>query len=130
MKQFLIAAIAASSFSAINTHAQTSKLLLDNDKLRITEFISQPGEDVCGKGKHTHGDHATVLITDAQVKTVEADGTAVMETYLANKHLFAIIKNGATEKMNTDGTFWAKGTTHSVTNVGSKPIKFYIVETK
>ncbi|MBO9563752.1 MAG: hypothetical protein J7621_13305 [Niastella sp.] len=104
--------------------------MLDNDKVKITEYISKPGQDVCGTGNHTHGNHATILLTDAKVKTIESDKTVVIETYQADKHLYTAVKNGKTEKMTTDGTFWAKGATHSVTNVGDKILRFYIIETK
>lgn len=106
-----------------------TKVLVDNDKIRITEYISRPGEDVCGKGKHSHPDHATILLTDAKVRTTKADGTTEIETYSAGQQLYVVDRNGKTEKMSTDGVFWVKGTTHSVTNIGNKPIRFYIIET-
>lgn len=118
------------STATISVYAQTGKVLLDNDKIRITQYISKPGEDVCGAGSHSHGDHATVLLTDATVKTIEADKSIAIETYLADKHLYTVMKNGKTFRIDTNGTFWVKGTTHSVTNTGKKILKCYIIETK
>lgn len=133
MKQLLFAFFFV-FISALSTQAQVTtpaeKVVIDNDKIRVTEYVSKPGQDVCGTGKHTHKDHVTILVTDAKVKTVKADGTTEMETFSASKNSYTVIKNGKTETIPVDGAFWAAGTTHTVTNVGNKPMKFYIVETK
>ena len=118
------------SLTAIASQAQTTKVLIDNDKIKVTEYTSQPGEDVCGKGQHTHGDHATILLTDATVKTTTANGVIQMETWSADKHLYTVTESGKTQKIPADGGFWVKGVTHSVINTGKKAIRFYIIETK
>jgi hypothetical protein len=118
------------SLTAMASQAQTTKVLIDNDKIKVTEYTSQPGQDVCGKGQHTHGDHATVLLTDATVKTTTADGAIQTETWSADKHLYTVTENGKTQKISADGGFWVKGVTHSVINAGRKPMRFYIIETK
>ncbi len=106
------------------------KVILNNDNIKITEYTSRPGQDVCGPGKHTHGDHATILLTDAKVKTIQADGTTVLETYLAGKHQYIVSQNGKSETIDTDGAFWAIGATHNVTNIGTNVLKVYIIERK
>jgi len=130
MKQITIIFAVVFLLIAFSSTAQTSKVLIDNDKVKITEYISQPGEDVCGKGRHTHADHVTILLTDAAVKTTTADGVIQSETYLEGKHLYTVTANGKTQDIPTEGTFWVKGATHSVINTGSKPMRFYIIETK
>lgn len=130
MKQFSITLFVMLCISAISAKAQESKVLIDNDKIKVTEYISQPGKDVCGTGKHSHVDHATILLSDAKVKTINADGVTEIETYSAAKHLYIVSKNGKTDKIPIDGTFWVPGASHSVTNIGNKPLRFYIVETK
>jgi hypothetical protein len=72
----------------------------------------------------------TILLSDAAVKTTTADGATQVETYLQDKHLYTVTKNGKSEKTPTDGTFWVKGDTHSVINTGTRPMRFYIIETK
>ncbi len=130
MKQITITFVLVFLLATFSSTAQTSKVLIDNEKVKVTEFISQPGEDVCGKGKHTHSDHVTILLTDAIVTTTTAEGATQSETYLENKHLYTVTENGKTQNIPTDGTFWVKGVTHSVINTGSKPMRFYIIETK
>jgi hypothetical protein len=98
--------------------------------VKITEYTSQPGQDVCGVGNHTHGNHATVLFTDARVRTIQPDGTTRIETYLVDKHQYIVTQNGKEETINTDGAFWVTAATHSVTNIGNNVMKFYIIETK
>ena len=58
------------------TMAQTSrpKVLVDNSKMTVTQFYSLPGADVCGKGKHSHPAHLTVLLTAATVTITTANG--------------------------------------------------------
>jgi hypothetical protein len=130
MKQLSMVLTLVLGLGALQVNAQQTKVLIDNEKLKVTEYISQPGKDVCGAGMHTHQDHATILTGDAKVKTTKADGTAEVETYSAAKHVYNVARNGKTESIPTDGTFWVKGATHSVINISDKPLKFYIVETK
>ncbi|MBC7935385.1 MAG: hypothetical protein H7Y86_08545 [Rhizobacter sp.] len=110
--------------------AQQSKVLVDNEKLKVTEYLSEPGKDVCGMGKHSHGEHLTILPGDANVKTTNADGSIQTENYSAEKHSLTIIKNGVTQQITTDGTFWIPADTHTVINTGNKTLKCYIIETK
>jgi|SRR6218665_307141 len=118
-------------FSILATRANAQeKVLVDNDKIKITEYISQPGKDVCGTGKHAHKEHATILLTDANVKSVRDDGTIENEAYNVARHQYTVTRNGKTEQIPTEGTFWAEGATHTVVNTGKQPIKLLIVETK
>ena len=52
----------------------TIKTILENDKVKVTEYISTPGKDVCGKGMHTHAPHLSILLTDAKVTVTTPDG--------------------------------------------------------
>lgn len=106
------------------------KVLVDNAKIKVTEYISQPGQDVCGPGKHTHKEHLTILLTDAKVKMTRNDGTIEDEAFSKDRHQLTVTTNGKSDQITTDGTFWAEGTTHTVINTGKQPIKLLIVETK
>jgi hypothetical protein len=110
--------------------SQAQKVLIDNDKIRVTEYTSAPGEEVCGKGMHTHADHATILLNDAKVRTTTDDGKVEDENYSAAKHLYTMVKEGKSTSMKTDGTFWAKGSMHTVVNTGKNTMRFYIIEPK
>lgn len=130
MKQIPMAIIVLLLIATTNTSAQTSKVLIDNEKVRVTEYLSQPGQPVCGKGQHSHPDHLTILLTDAKVKTTYSDGQSQTETFTAGKHLYTVDKKGAAENFPAEGAFWAKAETHAVVNVSDKPLRFYIVEVK
>jgi hypothetical protein len=100
----------------LSVKAQTSagqpKVLVDNDKIKVTRFISDPGKDVCGAGKHSHPAHLTVLLTDATVTITQADGKVI------------------TRKAPAGTSFWSGAETHEVINSGKIPMKVLIIETK
>lgn len=127
MKKIFIALL---SLIAISAKAQEKKVLIDNAKIKVTEYVSQPGQDVCGSGKHSHGDHVTILLTNAKVKTINKEGKTEIETYSVSDHLYTVSKDQQTQKVPTDGAFWAKATSHQVTNINDIPLRFYIIETK
>ena len=90
----------------------TTMVILENDQLKVTEYVSNPGNDVCGAGKHSHPAHLSIMLTDASVILTTADGK--------------------TEDVNLKaGTvFWSEPETHMVVNNGDKPVKVYLVELK
>jgi len=102
----------------IHAHAQEKKseilgkVILDNEKVRVTQYESQSGKDVCGSGKHSHGPHLTILLTDARVTITMEDGKVVTSN-----------SPGGT-------TFWSEAETHIVINSGKAPIRAQIVEYK
>ncbi|MFT3946454.1 MAG: hypothetical protein QM763_12870 [Agriterribacter sp.] len=110
--------------------AQQSKVIVDNDKIKITQFTSLPGADVCGKGLHSHMEHGIILMTDAKLKVTLADGTSHNETFDSKKHQLTIETNSKKQIIPNDGAFWAKGETHEVMNVNNKPLIYYMIETK
>ncbi|MEJ7685035.1 MAG: hypothetical protein WKG06_45760 [Segetibacter sp.] len=95
-----------------NIPSDTTKVVLENDKLKVTEYSSTPGKGVCGKGKHTHAPHLTIFLTDAKVILTTPDG----------KSQDFDLKSGT--------TFWSEAETHIAINNGNKPAKIYLVELK
>ena len=92
--------------------SDTISVILENDKLKVTEYVSNPGKDVCGKGKHTHAPHLSILLTDAKVTVTTSNGkTQIFD-----------LKAGA--------AFWSEAETHIAINSGDKIAKAYIVELK
>lgn len=130
MKKYILISAAFIFFTSVRSFAQTSKVIIDNDKIKVTEYLSKPGEDVCGKGMHSHADHLTILLTDAKVKNTSSNGQSQIEIFNSQKHLYTVDKNGKQENFPAESAFWAKGEEHEVINVSDKPLKFYIVETK
>ena len=92
--------------------SDTIKVILENDKVKVTEYVSTPGKDICGKGKHTHAPHLSILLTDANVTVTPLDGkTRVFDV--------------------TAGTaFWSEAETHIAINSGDKIARAYLVEVK
>jgi len=118
MKRLLLFAMCFFAFVVYGKSQQgvfvsdTIKVILENEKVKVTEYVSNPGKDVCGTGKHTHGPHLSILLTDAKVTVTTADG----KTQMIN--------------VNAGTTFWSEAETHIAINSGSKVAKAYIVEVK
>ena len=118
MKQLFLSVICFLGFAICgksqpnNIPLDTIKVILENDKLKVTAYSSTPGKDICGKGKHTHAPHLSVLLTDAIVKLTTSDG----------KTQDFDLKAGT--------TFWSEAETHIAINNGNKPAKVYLVEVK
>lgn len=91
---------------------ESSKVILENDKVKVTEFHSLPGGDACGVGKHSHKERLVIAITDASIKLTTEDG----------KSQEVDLKAGT--------AFWGGTETHMVVNTGKQPAKFYAVEVK
>jgi len=110
---FLLLAFSINGRSQQNRIApDTIKVILENDKLKVTEYASTPGKDICGKGKHTHAPHLSILLTDAKVTVTTPDGkTQIFD-----------LKAGT--------AFWSEAETHIAINSGSKIAKAYLVELK
>jgi hypothetical protein len=80
-------------------HAQESKVILDNEKVRVTEFTAKPHEGVCGVGMHSHPAHLTVILQAAKVRVMLPDGKTV------------------DREPRKDLVFWSEAGTHSVENI-------------
>jgi hypothetical protein len=118
MRQLFLFAICFFGFAVYgksqqnNAVSDTIKVIVENDKVKVTEYISNPGKDICGKGKHTHAPHLSILFTDANATVMTPDGkTQIFD-----------LKAGA--------AFWSEAETHIAINSGSKIAKAYIVELK
>ena len=95
-----------------STPADAEKVLVDNDKMKVTEYTSIPGGSVCGKGIHHHGAHFTVILTDAAVEITLHDGKKIVQQVPAGT------------------SFWSEPETHAIKNMGNTAVKVQIIETK
>jgi hypothetical protein len=89
----------------------TVKVVLENEKMKVTEYVSSSGKDVCGKGKHSHPAHLTILLSDVSVLLTTAEGEV--------KNLS--VPSGA--------SFWSEKETHVVRNK-EKGARVLLVEVK
>ena len=116
MKNIFLAGFVIISFSAFaqNTKPSTpfGKVIIDNENVKVTSLESNPGKDICGLGKHSHGAHLTVLLTDANITITTPDGKVT------------------SQKAAAGTTFWSEPETHTVVNSGTSLIKAQIIEYK
>ena len=95
-------------------HAQETfpggKVVLENDKVRVTEYSAKPHEGVCGIGVHSHPAHLTVILQAAKVKVTLPDGKTVEKAPSGNN------------------VFWSEAGTHSVENADTLIRRSLIIE--
>jgi beta-alanine degradation protein BauB len=94
------------------TNARSYKVLFENDRIRVLEYVSRPGLGICGRGRHSHPAHLNVLLTDAKARITLPDGKTV------------ISQNKAGD------VFWEEAATHTVENIGGSGVRAYMVELK
>ncbi|MEO8755321.1 MAG: hypothetical protein ABI624_21885, partial [Casimicrobiaceae bacterium] len=88
------------------------KVVVDNDHVRVLEYVSKPRLGVCGQGMHSHPDHVTVVMSDIKAKVTLPDG----KTFVAE---------------NKPGdVFFEPGGMHTVENIGGRDARSFIVEIK
>ena len=102
----------AQAQDAFKVNPRTYKLVFENDKLRVLEYVAGPSLPVCGIGKHSHPQHLTMALTDAKVKVTGADG----------KVFVAEVKAGE--------MFWSPAETHTTENLSGGTVRSYIIEFK
>lgn len=111
---FILLFCYSTSFAQKSDHNAdgSGKVVLNNDKVEVVQFVSKPQGNVCGLGKHHHDAHLTVALTDAKVLITKPDG----------KQQTAEIPAGA--------SIWFEAGTHSVINEGNKETKFLLIYLK
>lgn len=102
----------AQAQDATRTEPRSYKVLFENDKVRVLEYVSRPGIGVCGTGRHSHPDHVTVTLTPAKVKLTTADG------------------KGQINSIPAGSAFWEPASTHSAENIGGSGSRMVLVEIK
>ena len=80
--------------------------------MKVIEYLSTPGKDICGKGLHSYAQHLSIMLTDAKARLIMNDGKTKDFDFKAGT------------------VFWSEAETHMAVNNGSKPAKVYLVELK
>lgn len=88
------------------------RVVLENDQVRVLEYIGKPRLGVCGQGMHSHPDHVTVVLSDVKAKVTLPDGNMFI----------AQSKPG-------DVLFEPAGK-HSVENIGGRDARSLLIELK
>jgi hypothetical protein len=94
------------------TNTRSYKVVFENDRVRVLEYVSRPGLGICGRGKHSHPAHLNVLLTDAKARITLPDGKTIMGENKAGD------------------VFWEEAVTHTVENIGGSGVRAYMVELK
>jgi hypothetical protein len=88
------------------------KVVVENDQVRVLEYIGKPRLGVCGQGMHSHPDHVTVVMSDVKAKVTLPDG----KTFVAQN--------------KTGDTFFEAAGMHSVENIGGRDTRSLLIELK
>jgi quercetin dioxygenase-like cupin family protein len=97
---------------AVKLAPRNYRVAFENEKVRVLEYYSKPGLGLCGHGRHFHPGHLVFALTPAKAKVTLPDGRVII----------------AEDKAGD--IFWAPAGTHTVENVGSTPVRAYLVEPK
>jgi beta-alanine degradation protein BauB len=97
---------------AATMQPQSYRVVLDNDAVRVLEFVSRPGLGVCGSGMHSHPPHLSVALSPAKVRVKLPDGKVIVAE---NK---------------TGDVFWSEAETHETENITGRNVRALIVEVK
>ena len=86
-----------------------SKVLVDNDQVRVVEVSLKPGEKL---PMHSHPSYVVYFLTGGKVKTTTADGKSTEVEHKAGEAI------------------WSEPVTHSNVNIGTTLQKALVVELK
>jgi hypothetical protein len=91
---------------------QSERVLLENDKVRVLEYVSKPSGGVCGMDRHSHPAHVTIVLEAARDRMTPEGG----------KPEVADLKEG--------DVFWSEAETHTDVNIGKTDSRLIVVEIK
>ena len=97
---------------AVKVDPRGYKVLVDNDQVRVLEYIGKPRLGVCGQGMHSHPDHVTLVGAPSKVKVTLPDGKSF------------VAENKAGD------VFFEPAGMHSVENIGGHETRSILVELK
>jgi hypothetical protein len=90
----------------------TSRVTLENARVRVLEYVSAGGSGVCGSGRHFHPAHLTIYLTPVRVRGQKEDGTTVMSDRKAGE------------------VAWFEAGWHAAENIGPAGARLCMVELK
>ena len=106
---FVFAGMQALAQDPVKAAPQSFKERLNNDKVRVLEYASKPGEK---EAMHSHPDILLYVIQGGKLKSTTADGKSKEVDY------------------KTGDLVWREALTHSGENVGSTELKALLIEVK
>ncbi|HDS06774.1 MAG TPA: hypothetical protein ENO05_04025 [Bacteroides sp.] len=118
MKKLLLISVLLLGFAALGKSqmpvptGDSVRVVVDNEKLHVTEFVGLPGKGVCGIGMHDHEPHLTILLTDASISVTTPDGAS--QDY----------------DLKAGTSMWFESETHQAVNRGNQEVKLLLVHLK
>jgi beta-alanine degradation protein BauB len=108
--QFGISGAAAQD--AARAMPRTYRVALENEHLRVLDFVGRPGMGICGEGMHSHPPHLTIVMSDWQgvASTPDTPAHPVQRKF--------------------GDVFWSEAVTHKLENTGKANARVLIVELK
>ncbi len=91
---------------------RTYRVVLENDKVRVLEFVGRPGMGICGEGMHSHPERLSIVMNGYQARAT---------------------RPGAPDRVQErkDGdVYWREAETHKVENIGKTNSRVLMVELK
>jgi hypothetical protein len=98
--------------SGAKSPLQSERVILENAKVRVLEYTSRPGGDVCGIGTHSHPPHLTIVLSPAHDRATTVGGKA------------------EESDMKLGDVYWSDGETHTDVNTGKTRSRVIVVEIK
>jgi len=97
------------NLDALHAASNVSKLIMENDRVRVFNAQFKPGEKAA---MHSHPDHIMYIFNDGKLKLTPS--------------------KGKTQELNLKAgqTIWMDATTHAVENLGKTEFHMLVVELK
>jgi len=117
---FYISAVLAGVLCGCSTtpHTQAgpssgiARVAFENEKVRVVEYQTGSGNDICGNGRHSHPAHAYILLEDAKLQVISADGKESIENAKAGE------------------VGWEPAVEHSCKKLSGGNVHCYVIEIK
>ena len=113
---FLLAALGVPAGVAASEEQRgsglTARVTLENARVRVLDYLSVAGSDVCGSGRHFHPAHLTIYLTPVRVRGLKDDGTTVVSDRKAGD------------------VAWFEAGWHAAENIGPPGARLCMVELK
>ena len=96
----------------VKINPRSYKVLFENDRVRVLEYLAKPGVGVCGIGRHFHPEHITIALSGGKVKVAPENG------------------KGHVSDVSPGKIFYAPAEVHEVENVSGRNMHAYLIELK
>ena len=107
-----VPALGAEGADAWPRSEEPYRIVLENDHVRVLEYVSAPGAGACGAGIHYHPAHLSIYLTAARIRGIRPDGTSAVA-----------------ERKPGEVAWFAAGS-HGAENVGATEARILMIEVK